>query len=112
MEDMDNEWQRKGRTLSDKTAREEFRLTQEEIVQAIRKGQLQYRMNSVYGNPFLRLLRRELESLVERKRGGSYLRDRQSKAELALINRELKRLRTQMAALEQRKQKLAACMVT
>ena len=107
MADMDDEWQRKGGTLSDKTAREEFGLTQEEIIQAIRKGQLQYRMNSVYGNPFLRLLRREVEALVEKKHGGSYLRDRQTKAELARINRELKRLRTQIAALEQRKQKLA-----
>jgi len=112
MKDTNGEWQRKGGTLSDKTAREEFGLTQEEIIQAIRKGRLQYRVNSVYGNPFLRLLRREVESLVERKRGGSYLRDRQIKAELARINRELKRMRTQIAALEKRKQKLAAGMVT
>jgi hypothetical protein len=56
VEDMTGEWQRKGKTLSDKTAQEEFGLTQEEIIQAIRKGQLQYRMNSIYGNPFLRRL--------------------------------------------------------
>src|SRR5439155_26903708 len=59
------EWQRKGATLSDKTARKEFGLTQEEIVQAIRDGKLCYRLNSIYGNPFLRLLRREVEALVE-----------------------------------------------
>ncbi len=56
---MDNEWQRKGVTLGDRTAREEFGVTQEEIIQAIRKSHLQYRVNSVYGNPFLKLLRRE-----------------------------------------------------
>ena len=34
--------------------------------------------------------------------------DRQSKTDLARINRELKRLKTQMAALEERKSKLIA----
>lgn len=52
MDDLDSEWQRKGATLSDKTAREEFGLTQDEIVQAIRAGKLQYRRNSIHGNPF------------------------------------------------------------
>ena len=36
MDDLDGEWQDKGATLSDKTAREEFGLTQAEIVRAIR----------------------------------------------------------------------------
>jgi len=42
MDDLDSEWQRKGATLSDKTARTEFGLTQDEIVQAIRAGKLHY----------------------------------------------------------------------
>jgi len=67
MDNLDSEWQREGATLSDKTARKEFGLTQDEIVQAIRAGKLQYRANSIYGNPFLRLLRREVEALVKKK---------------------------------------------
>jgi hypothetical protein len=106
MDHLDSEWQRKGATLSDKTARKEYALTQDEIVEAIRAGKLQYRLNSVYGNPFLRLLRREVEALVKKKHGGDYLKDRQAKTELASINRELKRLKTQIAALEKRKLKL------
>ena len=39
----DSIWQRKGATLSDKTARKEYGLTQNEIIDAIRRGQLQYR---------------------------------------------------------------------
>ena len=35
-----------------------------------------------------------------------YLKDRQARTELARINRELKRLKTQTAALEERKLKL------
>jgi hypothetical protein len=44
------EWQRKGVTLSDKTAREEFGLTQDEITEAIRAGKLRYRLSSAHGN--------------------------------------------------------------
>jgi hypothetical protein len=44
-DDLDSEWQRKRATLSDKTARTEFGLTQDEIVQAIRAGKLHYRPN-------------------------------------------------------------------
>jgi hypothetical protein len=106
MDDVDSEWQRKGATLSDKTARKDFGLTQDEIVQAIRAGKLHYRCNSIHGNPFLRLLRREVEALVKKKHGGDYLREQQAKTELARINRELKRLKTQIAALQGQKSKL------
>ena len=108
MDDLDSEWQRKGATLSDKTAGKEFGLTQDEIVEAIRAGEFQYRRNSLYGNPFLRLLRREVEALVKKKRGDHYLKTRQAKTELACINRELKRLKTQIAVLEERKSKVLA----
>ena len=43
MELYGDEWVRKGATLSDKTARAEFGLTQDEIIAAIRAGKLQYR---------------------------------------------------------------------
>jgi hypothetical protein len=108
MDDMDSEWQRKGATLSDKTTREDFGLTQDEIVQAIRAGKLHYREASMHGNPWLRLLRREVEALVTENHGDNYLKDRQAKTELARINGELKRLKTQIAALEERKSKLVA----
>lgn len=108
MNDHDAGWQRKGATLSDKTARKEFALTQDEIVRAIRAGQLQYREGSIYGNPWLRLLRREVEALVRKNRGAESLKQLQAKTELASINRELKRLKIQIARLEERKSKLIA----
>jgi len=108
MDDLDSEWRRKGGTLSDKTAQEEYGLTWEEIVQAIRAGKLQYREGSMYGNPWLRLLRREVEAFVKDRHGADYLKGRQAKKELARINRELKRLKGQIAVLEERKSKLIA----
>jgi hypothetical protein len=49
-----------------------------------------------------------VEALVREKHGTSYLKDRQAMTELAGINRELERLKGQVAALEERKSKLIA----
>jgi hypothetical protein len=43
MDYQNDEWQRTGATLSDKTARQEFGLTQDEIYDAIDAGTLHYR---------------------------------------------------------------------
>jgi hypothetical protein len=101
--DYGNEWGRKGATLSDKTARAEFGLTQEEIYDAIDAGKLQYRRAAMHGYPWLRLLRREVEDLVSTRNGDRYLRERQARTELKRVNRELKQLRTQLTALEERR---------
>src|SRR5262249_49988536 len=106
--DRDSEWQLKGATVSDKTARKEFGLTQDEIVHAVRSGTLHCRVASMHGNPWLRLLRREVEILVKRKHGDDYLKSRQAKTEVGGINRELKRLKAQVAILEERRAKLLA----
>jgi hypothetical protein len=85
----DREWGRKGATLSDKTARQQYGLTQEEIYAAIDAGKLQYRPAAMHGNPWLRLLRREVEDLARTLHGERYLREQQARTELARINREL-----------------------
>jgi hypothetical protein len=106
MDDLSSEWQRKGATFSDKTACKEFGLTRDEIVAAIRAGKLQYRHAAMHGNPFLRLLRREVEALVRDERGGQYVKDQQAQAELARVIREIKRLKAEVAALERHKARL------
>jgi len=102
----DREWGRKGATLSDKTARQEYGLTQDEIFAAIDAGKLQYRPAAMHGNPWLRLLRREVEDLAGTLHGERYLREQQARTELARINRELKQLRAQLAALGERRAEL------
>jgi hypothetical protein len=103
-----NEWAGTGATLSDKTARTEYGLTQDEIYAAIDAGTLQYRPAAIHGNPWLRLLRREVEDLAKTLHGERYLRERQARTELARINRELKQLRAQLAVLEERRAVLLA----
>ena len=99
-------WFKKGATLSDKSARKEFGLTQEEIIEGIEDGKLHYRINYVFGNPYLRLVRSEVEAFVDEKYGSNYLKKKKIKKELAQANKELKRLKTQVASLEQRKAEL------
>jgi chromosome segregation ATPase len=103
-----DEWKRKGATLSDKTARQEFGLTQDEIYDAIEAGTLHYRQAAMHGNPWLRLLRREVEALARSKHGDGYVNEQQARAELARVNRDIRRLRAELAELEERRTKLGS----
>lgn len=51
----------------------------------------------------LRLLRREVEDLARTLHGDRDVREKQARAELARVNRELRQLRSQVAALEERR---------
>jgi hypothetical protein len=103
---MDANWTQKGATLSDKSARQEFGLTQQEIVAAIREGKLQYRENHIHGNPYLRLLRHEVEALVRDKSGQDHLHKKKLQKELADINKEARKLKTRLKAIERRRAEL------
>ena len=106
----DSVWSKKGATLSDKSARKEFGLTQEEIIEAINAGKLQYRENCVFGNPYFKLVRSEVETLVDEKHGSNYLKKRKIKNELAQVNKELKMLKAQVVSLEDRRVELLASL--
>ena len=104
--DGDSMWSRQGGTLSDKSARREFGLTQQEIIAAIRVGKLQFRESNMHGNPWYRLLRHEVESLVRDKSGQDHLHKKKLQKELADLNKETRKLKTRMAALERRRAEL------
>ena len=108
MDDPDQQWRRKGATLSDKTARKELGMTQDEIVEAIRAGKLHYRVASMHGNPWYRLLRSEVEALVQASRGQGYLEQRHATTELAHVDSELRRLRAELTKLEERRAEITA----
>jgi hypothetical protein len=48
------EWNRKGATLSDKTANKEYGVDRDFILKGIRAGKLEYREGAIWGNPYLR----------------------------------------------------------
>ena len=99
-------WGQKNATLSDKTAEKEYGISRREIIDAINAGELQFREGSMHGYPWYRLLRVEVEQLVEKKYGAAHLKEKKTKKELAEINKELKSLRSRVAELEARKQEL------
>ncbi|MGH7136515.1 MAG: hypothetical protein ACREHD_12300 [Pirellulales bacterium] len=106
MGDGNSMWSRKGATLSDKSARQEFGLTQQEIIVAIRAGRLQFRVSSMHGNPWFRLLRHEVESLVRDKSGLDHLHEKKLQKELADLNKEARKLTTRLKAIERRRAEL------
>lgn len=99
-------WTAKNGTLSDKTARKEFGLSEEIIIEAIREGKLQYHTAAIYGNPYIKLLRHEVEQLVAETFGIDYLEKIKNKKELAEITKEIKALRERLSSLEHRKAEL------
>ena len=103
---MDSIWSQKGATLSDKSARKEFGLTQQQIVAAIRAGKLQFRENSMHGNPWFRLLRHEVEALVQDRSGKEHLDEKKLQKELADLDREARKLTTRLKAIERRRVEL------
>jgi hypothetical protein len=103
MSEGDSMWSGTGATMSDKSARQEFGLTKEEIIAAMRAGKLQFRENNMHGNPWYRLLRHEVESLVRDKSGRDNLHKKKLQKELADLNTEAKKLTTRLKGIERRR---------
>ena len=103
---MSSIWGQQGATLSDKSARKEFGLTQEEIFAAMRAGKLQYQQNSMHGNPWFRLLRHEVEALVREQCGKDGLHKKKLEKELADLNKEARKIKTRLKAIERRRTEL------
>ncbi len=102
----DSVWTIKGATLSDKSARKEYELTQDEIVEAIEKGKLEYRINYMHGNPYFKLIRDEVEKLITTKYGKNHLENKKLKNELNVVNKEARKLKSELKRLEEKKVRL------
>ncbi len=97
------EWNSKGATLSDVTACKEYGVNRDFIINGINSGKLEYRENAVWGNPYLRILRSQLEKYITEQLGSNYLANRQSQTELRKINKEIARLKKKLTELQTRK---------
>jgi hypothetical protein len=97
------EWNRKGATLSDVTAQKDYGVSRDFIVQGIRAGKLEYREGSIWGNPYLRVLRSQLEQYIAAEFGSGHLASRKAQTELRKIRTEIADLKKKLTALEERK---------
>jgi DNA mismatch repair ATPase MutS len=96
-------WGKQGATLSHKNACKEFGLTEDEVIEALKRGRLQYRQNSAHGNPYFRLLRVEVKSLAQELHGSKYVEEHEVKHNIRKINKEINSLKRKLASLEKQK---------
>lgn len=104
-------WREKGATLSDKSVRKIYNLTQDEILEGINNGKLQYKVNYIYDNPWFRLLKIEVERFIEEKYGKTYLQLLKLKIELKEIETELKAINKRVKELETRRKEVKETII-
>ena len=102
----DGEWNRKGATLSDVTARKEYGVTRDFIVEGIRAGKLEYRDGAVWGNPYLRVLRSQLELYIAEQLGKEHFLRKKAQTDLRAVSKEIAHIKKKLAELEARKAEL------
>ncbi len=100
------EWNRKGATLSDVTAKKEYGLSRDFIVKGIRAGKLEYREGAIWGNPYLRVLRSQLEQYIAEELGADRLSHGKNQTELRKIKKEMADLKKRLVELQARKTEL------
>ncbi|WP_320041925.1 hypothetical protein [uncultured Desulfobacter sp.] len=96
-------WTKQGETLSHKNACKEFGLEEQEIIDAMKAGKLQYKENYAHGNPYFRLLRREVRALAIDLRGESYLEKQETEFKIKKITKEINSCKRKLKALEKEK---------
>jgi hypothetical protein len=100
------EWNRKGATLSDVTAKKEYGVSRDFIVKGIRAGKLEYREGVIWGNPYLRILRSQLEQYIVEELGVDYLSSNKNRTELRKIKKEMADLKKRLDELQTRKSEI------
>jgi hypothetical protein len=97
------EWNRKGATLSDVTAKAEYGVSHDFIVKGIQTGKLEYRDGAIWGNPYFRLLRSQLEKYIADEYGQDYLVRVKGRTDLRVVKKEISDLRKKLKVLQDRK---------
>jgi hypothetical protein len=100
------EWNRKGATLSDVTAKKEYGVDRDFIVEGIHAGKLEYRQGAIWGNPYLRILRSQLEKYIAEELGQDHLSSTKNLTELRKIRKEIAQLKQRLSDLEARRMEL------
>jgi hypothetical protein len=100
------EWNRKGATLSDVTAQKEFGVSRDFIEKGIRAGKLECREGSIWGNPYIKVLRSQLELYIAEQYGSDRLSDGKNQTELRGIKKEMMALKKRLNELQARKAEL------
>jgi len=104
------DWNRKGATLSDVTAQKEFGVGYDFIVKGIQAGKLEYRQGAIWGNPYLRILRSQLERYIAEELGADYLSRGKNQTELRKVKKEMAELKKRLTELQARRREIEMAM--
>ena len=96
-------WTKQGETLSHKNACKEFSLEEHEIFEAMRAGKLQYKENHAHGNPYYRLLRREVTALTIELRGESFFKKQEIEHKIKKVTIEINSGKRKLKKFEKEK---------
>jgi len=80
------------------------------IVKGIRAGKLEYREGAIWGNPYLRVLRSQLEQYIVEELGADNLSSSKNRTALRKIKREMAELKKRLEELEARKTEIERMM--
>lgn len=104
------EWNLKGATLSDVTAQAEYGVSRDFIMKGIQTGRLEYRDGAIWGNPYFRVLRSQLEAYIEKVLGEDHLTRAKNQTELRRVKKEIADLTKRLSPLQDRKKELEASL--
>jgi len=80
-------------------------------VKGIRAGKLEYREGAIWGNPYLRLLRSQLEQYIAEELGKDHLSSAKKQTELRKTKKEIANLKKRLNELLAQKMELEKQMV-
>jgi len=105
-----SEWNQKGATLSEVTAEDEYGVGRDFIIKGINAGKLEFREGSMWGNPYIRILRSQLEKYIIDAFGPEYLKKVRNAFELKTIKKQISATKKKLNALELQKKKVESSM--
>lgn len=97
------EWGRKNATLSEVTAQAEYGVSRNFIIKGIKRRKLEFRDGAIWGNPYVRILRSQLEAYIEEECGSGYLSAAKNDAKLRKLTKEIAAIKKTLRKLEARK---------
>jgi hypothetical protein len=100
------EWTQKGAALSEATAEKEYGVSRDFLITGIRTGKLEFREGVMWGNPYLRFLRSQLEQYIATELGTDRLAIEKRQTELRKIKKEIATLNKHLDALIIRKNQI------
>ena len=92
------------------TAKADYGVTEEFIIKGINTGRLEYRDGAIWGNPYLRLLRSQLEAYIVEELGPEYLSRLKDQTELRKVKKEINSLTKKLNVLQIRKKELEVAL--